>query len=65
MYRSGPVPRGMSLLAVVTLRQDGGSAGSLVLFGKSLVSIHDWTFLLGPGWVVGVGNGLILGRCWG
>jgi hypothetical protein len=51
----------LSLLAVVTLRQDGGSAGSLVLFGKSLVSIHDWTFLLGPGWVVGVGNGLILG----
>jgi hypothetical protein len=23
--------------------------------------MHDWTFLLGPGWVVGVGNGLILG----
>ncbi|MGH2590814.1 MAG: DUF4386 domain-containing protein [Actinomycetota bacterium] len=28
---------------------------------RSLVAIHDWTFLLGPGWVVGVGNGLILG----
>ena len=23
--------------------------------------LHDWTFLLGPGFVVGVGNGLILG----
>jgi hypothetical protein len=32
-----------------------------VLFGKSLVHLHDWTFLLGPGFVVGIGNGLILG----
>jgi hypothetical protein len=56
----------LSLMAVVTLRQDVGgaaaaNAGSLVLVGRSLVAIHDWTFLLGPGWVVGVGNGLILG----
>jgi uncharacterized protein DUF4386 len=54
----------VSLLAVVTLRQDVGGAagaGSLVTVGRSLVAIHDWTFLLGPGWVVGVGNGLILG----
>jgi hypothetical protein len=36
-------------------------ADSLVIAGRSLVAIHDWTFLLGPGWVVGVGNGLILG----
>jgi hypothetical protein len=53
----------LSLLAVVTLRQDVGATGadSLVTAGRSLVAIHDWTFLLGPGWVVGVGNGLILG----
>jgi hypothetical protein len=54
----------VSLLAIVTLRQDvgdAGGAGSLVTVGRSLVAIHDWTFLLGPGWVVGVGNGLILG----
>ncbi len=54
----------LSLLAVVTLRQDVGGAGgpsSLVNVGRSLVAIHDWTFLLGPGWVVGVGNGLLLG----
>jgi hypothetical protein len=55
-----------SLLAVVTLRQDfagaaGGDPGSFVTAGRSLVAVHDWTFLLGPGWVVGVGNGLILG----
>ena len=55
----------VSLLAVVTLRKDVGGAGrtpgSLVPVGRSLVAIHDWTFLPGPGWVVGVGNGLILG----
>src|SRR5437588_7914176 len=54
----------VSLLAVVTLRQDvGGVAGShsLVTAGRTLVAIHDWTFLLGPGWVGGVGNGLLLG----
>ncbi len=53
----------VSLLAVVTLRQDAGAAdpGALVAAGRSLVAIHDWTFVLGPGWVVGLGNGLILG----
>ena len=56
----------VSMLAVVTLRQDftgaaGGDPGSFLTAGKSLVAIHDWTFLLGPSWVVGVGNGLILG----
>jgi hypothetical protein len=56
----------VSLLAVVTLRQDlagaaGADAGSLVTVGRSLVAVHDWTFLLGPGFIVGIGNGLILG----
>jgi Domain of unknown function (DUF4386) len=56
----------LSLLAVVTLRRDlagaaGADAGSLITVGRSLVAIHDWTFLLGPGFVVGVGNGLLLG----
>jgi hypothetical protein len=53
----------LSLLTVVTLRQEaaGADAGSLVAVGASLVALHDWTFLLGPGFVVGVGNGLLLG----
>jgi len=56
----------LSLLTVVTLRQDlaetaGTDAGSLVAVGKSLVALHDWTFLLGPGFVVGIGNGMLLG----
>jgi Domain of unknown function (DUF4386) len=53
----------LSLLSVVTLRQEaaGADTGSLVAVSKSLVALHDWTFLLGPGFVVGVGNGLVLG----
>ncbi len=64
----------ISLLSVVSLRsgldpavplQDfagtaGADAASLVTVGKSLVAIHDWTFLLGPGLVPGV-NGILLG----
>jgi len=54
----------ISLLSVVTLRADFAGAGadsaSLTVAGKSLVAIHDWTFLLGPGFCVGV-NGLLLG----
>jgi hypothetical protein len=53
----------LSLLTIVTLRQGaaGADAASLLTVGKSLVALHDWTFLLGPGFMVGVGNGLILG----
>src|SRR3712207_6540240 len=48
----------------MTMRQGaaaGADAGSLLAVGQSLVALHHWTFLLGPGFVVGVGNGLILG----
>jgi hypothetical protein len=55
----------VSVLTVLTLRQDFADAGadpeSFVTAGRSLIAAHDWTFLLGPGFVVGVGNGLILG----
>jgi hypothetical protein len=51
----------LSLLAIVTLRQEGGDADALVPIGRSLVALHDWTFVLGPGFVVGIGNGLLLG----
>jgi hypothetical protein len=54
----------LSLLTLVTLRQEaaeGADAASLLTAGKALVALHDWTFLLGPGFFVGVGNGLILG----
>jgi hypothetical protein len=55
----------VSLLAVVTLRQDlGGGAGTddgaLVAIGQALVAIRDWTFTLGPSLIPGV-NALLLG----
>ena len=54
----------LSLLTVVTLRQEGAAgadATSLVAVGESLVALHEWTRQLGPGFVVGIGNGLMLG----
>jgi hypothetical protein len=53
----------LSLLSIGTLRAEaaGADAGALLIVGQALVVLHDWTFLLGPGTVVGVGNGLILG----
>jgi len=46
------------LLSIVTLRHDfaggtGANAGSFVTVGKSLVAVHDWTFLLGPNIALG------------
>ncbi|MGN7800150.1 DUF4386 domain-containing protein [Leifsonia sp. 22587] len=53
----------LSLLSVVTLREDagGGATASTVVIAQALVALHGWTFLLGPGFVVGIGNGLMLG----
>ena len=54
----------IAMMAVVTMRQElagaAASAASSVGLGQSLVAIHDWTFLLGPG-MVGIWNGLLLG----
>ena len=65
-----------SLLTVVSLRSGfdpalpledfagtagGADAASLVSLGSSLVALHDWTFLFGPGILAGVGNGMLLG----
>lgn len=56
----------ISVLSIVTLRKDFAGAASpdipsLLVAGKSLVAIHRWTFLLGPGFCAGIGNGLLLG----
>jgi hypothetical protein len=48
----------VAVLGIVSLRQDSPDAASLAV---SLAAIKDWTFLLGPGFIVGWGNGLILG----
>jgi hypothetical protein len=50
----------ISMLGIISLRnQVAGPAAGTVAY--TLAAIKDWTFLLGPGWVVGWGNGLILG----
>jgi hypothetical protein len=55
----------ISLMSVVTLRDDlaaaGGDTASLNIAGHTLVALHDWTFLLGPQFCAGFGNGLLLG----
>ena len=56
----------VSLLSIVTLRSEvanatGADANTLTVAGQTLVAFHDWTFLLGPGFCAGIGNGLLLG----
>lgn len=52
----------VSLLAVVTLRQEaaGADPATLTVVGAALVAVRDWTFLLGPGLVPAL-NALLLG----
>jgi hypothetical protein len=55
----------ISLLSLVTLRQDlggaaGASAAALVTTGASHVAIYNWTFLLGQSLMPGI-NALLLG----
>ena len=50
----------VAMLGIATLQQESaGASESTVAY--TLAAIKDWTFLLGPGWIVGWGNGLILG----
>jgi uncharacterized protein DUF4386 len=56
----------LAVLTVVTLRQDYAavdeqSAAGLAAVGDAFVALQEWTFALGPSFVVGVGNGCILG----
>jgi Domain of unknown function (DUF4386) len=50
----------LAVLSIVTLSQQnaGGDEGTLAY---TLAALKDWTFILGPGFIVGWGNGLILG----
>ena len=50
----------LAKLGIATLQQQtAGAAEATVAY--TLAAIKDWTFILGPGWMVGWGNGLILG----
>jgi hypothetical protein len=55
----------VSLLAVVTLRQDlagatGADSATLITTGESLVAVRNWTFLFGPSLMAAL-NALLLG----
>lgn len=50
----------LCMLAISTLRQDAPSGLDAAL-GQGIEAVYEWSFRLGPGFVVGVGNGLILG----
>ena len=53
----------LTMVTVVTVQRNpsAGSDATLGSIAYTLADIKDWTFLLGPGFVVGVGNGLLLG----
>ena len=53
----------LTMVAVVTLQRNpsAGSQATLGAIAYTLAAIKDWTFLLGPGFVVGIGNGVLLG----
>lgn len=56
----------LCVLTVVTMRQDYANADNapatgLAVVGDAFLAMQQWTFNLGPAFVVGVGNGLILG----
>jgi len=51
----------VSVLGVVSLQQAGATGADAGTIGVALAAIKDWTFLLGPGFIVGIGNGLLLG----
>ena len=50
----------VAMLGIITLQQQVAGASEATV-AYTLAAIKDWTFLLGPGWIVGLGNGLILG----
>lgn len=56
----------ISIVAVVDVNDawigaSGAAAAALEMQGNALVSVYSWAFQFGPGLVVGIGNGLILG----
>ena len=51
----------VSVLGVVSLQQQDATGAGAGAVAVALAAIKDWTFLLGPGFVVGIGNGMLLG----
>ena len=51
----------VSVLGVVSMQQQDATGAGAGAVGVALAAIKDWTFLLGPGFIVGIGNGILLG----
>jgi hypothetical protein len=53
-----------ALMSMVTLRSaamPGADADAMKAVGQGLLAFHAWTFLLGPQFCAGLGNGVLLG----
>jgi hypothetical protein len=64
LFESAMIAVGVvSILGVLALRQDfgGTESESFVAAARSLLAIHDGTFLLGPAFCAAFGNGILLG----
>jgi hypothetical protein len=54
----------ISLMSVMTFRAEfipGGDTHDITMIRQMFVVFHDWTFLLGPQFCSGFGNGMLLG----
>jgi len=54
----------ISLMSVMTFRAEfnlGNNTNDLIMIRNLFVVFHDWTFLLGPQFCSGFGNGMLLG----
>jgi hypothetical protein len=50
----------LSVLSVLSLRDAGSVSVALPAVAEALVAIKDWSFQFGPGFVVPIGNGMLL-----
>jgi hypothetical protein len=51
----------VSVLSVLTLRQNFADAVGTATVARSLVAVHDWAYLLGPSAIGVAGTGIVLG----
>ena len=51
----------LSVLSVVSLRASGSNSAALPVVAQALVAVKNWSFQFGPGFVVPIGNGMLLG----
>lgn len=51
----------LAVLSVVSLRASGSDGAALPVVAQALVAVKNWSFQFGPGFVVPIGNGMLLG----